>query len=335
MKQKIIKHLLLIFIILLGAFSVASCGGTKGNDDEGDGGDNSNNVTYTLTFETVGGSLIDPVQVEKGKTVTRPEDLIKDGTDFIDWYLSSTYEGEPYNFNSPVNSDLTLYAKWADGDYAVVFDIDGGYPLIEYGNYAFYGISTLEKLTVKGSILGKGTFQQSDSLKEVNFVSENPYETGEQTFWQDTALEKVTFSEGLTKIGNNAFCLASLSKITIPSSVESIGDYAFYDNHKLDQNGENIRTFKQINFNEGLVSVGEKAFSYAQVEELYLPSTLVIYGEYAFYLCEKLKTVVFADGSTVIGGKGAFQAKALEKVVFADNCIIKELKDYCFGNTNL
>lgn len=68
---------------------------------------------------------------------------------------------------------------------------------------------------------------------------------------------------------------------------------------------------------------------------------------------------MFADGSTVIGGKWAFQAKALEKVVFgqsdgliievqtfygasalkevvfADNCIIKELKDYCFSNTNL
>lgn len=68
---------------------------------------------------------------------------------------------------------------------------------------------------------------------------------------------------------------------------------------------------------------------------------------------------MFADGSTVIASKGAYQAKALEKVVFgqsdgliieahtfygasalkevvfADNCIIKELKDYCFGNTNL
>ncbi len=253
--------------------------------------------------------------------------------------------------------------------------------LVEYGDYAFYANNNLEKLVVKGSILGNGVFQQSKVLKEVDFIGENNYEVGQQTFWQDTALEKLTFSEGLIKIGNTAFretriseiifpntleeigdqafYYASLSEITIPSSVKSIGDYAFYDNYKLDLDGEKIRTLEKINFNEGLVSIGQRAFGYAVVEELYLPPTLVEYGDYAFYLCENLKMVVFADGSTVIGGKGAFQVKALEKVifgqsdgliieaqtfygasalteiVFADNCIIKELKDYCFGNTNL
>ena len=139
MKHKLIKHLLLIFIIFLGVFSVVSCGGTKTNpdDDKGGGGNGGDIEKYTITFETVGGSLIEPIEVEKGKTLSRPEDPIKDGVLFIDWYLSSTYEGDPYDFNSPVNSDLTLYARWSDEEYAVVFDTNGGYPLIEYVTFKY------------------------------------------------------------------------------------------------------------------------------------------------------------------------------------------------------
>lgn len=191
------------------------------------------------------------------------------------------------------------------------------------------------------------------------FIINRPSSSIGDTAFRETKIGEILFPNTLEEIGNQAFYFASLSEISIPGSVKSIGDYAFYDNHKLDQNGEKIRTLKQINFNEGLVSIGQRAFSYAQIEELYLPSTLVEYGDYAFYLCENLKTVIFADGSTVIGGKGAFQAKSLEKVVFgqsdgliievqtfygasslkevvfADDCLVKELKDYCLGNTNL
>ena len=72
-----------------------------------------------------------------------------------------------------------------------------------------------------------------------------------------------------------------------------------------------------------------------------------------------LKEISFADGSTNIGGKDVFQCKALEKVtfgssnglviaartfygasalkeiVFDENCTVKEIGDYAFGNTAL
>lgn len=109
------------------AIGFAACG------DKGGGG----GATYTVTFETVGGTAIDPVEVKAGNTVARPANPTKTGAEFIDWFTTSTYEGEPYDFSTPVNSNLTLYALWSDGDYAVVFDVNGGSPVIDYATYKY------------------------------------------------------------------------------------------------------------------------------------------------------------------------------------------------------
>ena len=97
----------------------------------------------------------------------------------------------------------------------------------------------------------------------------------------------------------------------------------------------------------------------ATVESLVMPASLTEYGECAFLGCSSLTEVTFADGSTKIGGKNAFQSESLEKVtfgssdglviaaqtfygatalkevVFAENCTIKEMGNYAFGNNAL
>ena len=64
---------------------------------------------YTVTFNTDGGSTIDPVQVSDGSPVAQPADPTKDGYNFVKWQLS----GADYNFSSPVTSNITLTAVWA------------------------------------------------------------------------------------------------------------------------------------------------------------------------------------------------------------------------------
>lgn len=50
---------------------------------------------------------------------------------------------------------------------------------------------------------------------------------GEEVFRGCEALEKVTFPDSPVYIGNNAFRNASMTSITLPVSVETVGDYAF------------------------------------------------------------------------------------------------------------
>ena len=131
MKRKLLVIMLAIVMVFTCAAGLAACG-TKG-----DGGGGGNGTTYTVTFETVGGTAINPVEVKAGNTVARPADPTKTGAEFIDWFTTSTYEGEPYDFSTPVNSNLTLYAQWSDENYAVVFDVNGGSPVIDYATYLY------------------------------------------------------------------------------------------------------------------------------------------------------------------------------------------------------
>ena len=49
---------------------------------------------------------------------------------------------------------------------------------------------------------------------------------GESHPWDNT-IKTVTMSGGITRIGNNAFSNCTFTRILIPNSVTSIGDYAF------------------------------------------------------------------------------------------------------------
>lgn len=78
--------------------------------------------TYTVAFDTNGGSAVAPVAVDAGSTVTKPADPMKSGYTFGGWYKDSTLQ-TPWNFaNDTVTADTTLYAKWTANPPAPSYD---------------------------------------------------------------------------------------------------------------------------------------------------------------------------------------------------------------------
>ena len=67
-------------------------------------------TSYDVTFNVAGGSFVNPQTVKAGRAVKKPDDPFLDGYAFVDWTLN----GEPYDFSSPVTSDITLLATWTD-----------------------------------------------------------------------------------------------------------------------------------------------------------------------------------------------------------------------------
>lgn len=65
-------------------------------------------ATYTITFDSDGGSKINTQNVLEGSKVKKPNDPIKDGLIFNGWYL----KGSLYDFNTLVTGNFTLKAKW-------------------------------------------------------------------------------------------------------------------------------------------------------------------------------------------------------------------------------
>ena len=68
--------------------------------------------TFTVTFDTHGGSPVQQQSVQEGQTATRPSDPVRSGYDFDGWYTTADCT-QLYDFTSPVTSDVTLHAGWS------------------------------------------------------------------------------------------------------------------------------------------------------------------------------------------------------------------------------
>lgn len=82
----------------------------------------ANQVTVILTtdctvkFETNGGTPIDPIQAIYGETIARPKDPVREGKHLEGWY-KDIHLTEEWDFETDtVKGNMTLYAKWADGE---------------------------------------------------------------------------------------------------------------------------------------------------------------------------------------------------------------------------
>lgn len=66
-------------------------------------------IKYDITFETNGGSLVETCSVDEDGLIIKPEDPVREGYVFLGWY----YNGELFDFSTPVTSDMVLEARWA------------------------------------------------------------------------------------------------------------------------------------------------------------------------------------------------------------------------------
>jgi len=97
-----------------------------------------NYESYKVTFETDGGSAVVPM-IALNNPITSPV-TTKVGCTFNGWYTDSNFTTS-WDFNDPVSSDMTLYAKWSYNgsgggggvaSYTVTFDSKGGSTISNY-----------------------------------------------------------------------------------------------------------------------------------------------------------------------------------------------------------
>lgn len=80
--------------------------------------------TAIVTFDSMGGSSVDPQTVAVGGTLSSPVPS-QLGFIFDKWYTSSDY-ATPWYFGDTVTASMTLYAKWNIATYTVSFDTGSG-----------------------------------------------------------------------------------------------------------------------------------------------------------------------------------------------------------------
>ena len=74
--------------------------------------------TYTIAFETNGGSPVAQIEAEAGDEITVPAAPTKSGERFVGWYESTdggtTLKPDAFVFGYMPSKNITLYAKWQD-----------------------------------------------------------------------------------------------------------------------------------------------------------------------------------------------------------------------------
>ncbi len=127
--------------------------------------------TYTVTFNTNGGSSISELNVKEKTTAVEPKNPTKDGYTFDGWYKDSALEYK-FDFNNTmINNNITLYAKWIDDSvatYTVTFNTNGGSSVsditVEENGYA-----TKPSNPTKSGYTFAGWYTTSSLTTEFNF----------------------------------------------------------------------------------------------------------------------------------------------------------------------
>ena len=99
----------------------------------------STETTYTVKFETNGGSTVKSQSIAKNGTVTAPEAPVKDGYTFVGWYTDKALTAE-YDFTAKVTKGFTLYAKWeekAETNELAFTDVDKDAWYYDYVQYVY------------------------------------------------------------------------------------------------------------------------------------------------------------------------------------------------------
>jgi len=109
------KYFSFIFMTALFAAVISSC-------------EKDNIPTFSVTFDCKGGTPTPATQtVKKGGKVEKPADLTLSNHQFIGWTTADNATSSLWDFEKgTVTADMTLYAKWEQNKYTVIFNSNEG-----------------------------------------------------------------------------------------------------------------------------------------------------------------------------------------------------------------
>jgi len=136
--------------------------------------------TFTVTFNTNGGSAIPSQSVASGGKVTQPLNPARASHGFNAWYKEAGFQNR-WNFEEDiVTQDMTLHARWVLGGYTVIYDANGGVGEMPSSNFVIGVFSPLQAnaFTWEGMIFAGwsssagGDIEYADSQTVRNLVPE-------------------------------------------------------------------------------------------------------------------------------------------------------------------
>jgi len=185
------------------------------------------------------------------------------------------------------------------------------------GGMAFMSCNLLTQVTIPKSVIsiGNSPFRYCSSLTSIDVTEGSTHYVSENG---------VLFNHDKTLLINYPVANDTTS-YTIPDSVESVGDYAFYGGNKL----------TTISIGENVRAIGERAFSYCEeLLEIVIPDNVVALGKDVLSSCSKIVYVTIGEKVQAIGEYAFYYCTSLSAVLYQGSTVISTtgVFDYSFKN---
>ena len=170
--------------------------------------------------------------------------------------------------------------------------------------------------------IGFKAFNGCSGLATVTFNSRNASKAIGDYAFAGTKISTLTIPETVETIGNHAFdgC-KSLTSIAIPTSVKTIGNYAF----------NSCTALTNANLEAGLKTIGDYAFSdCTALTGIDIPGSVKTIGEYAFYGASVLNNISLNDGIESIGNHAFHNCRSLTGIAIPAS--VKTIGNYAFNS---
>jgi hypothetical protein len=210
-----------------------------------------------------------------------------------------------------IDSSVTSIGDSAFQNVAAVTSVFIPGSVVHIGSNAFAG-SGLTSVTLPGTVatIGNAAFQQIQNLTTVT-IGEGITSLPSQAFYNNfsASILEISLPSTLTSIGDAAFFGAGITSLTIPNSVTSIGDQAFQDTAAL----------MSVTIGEGVTEIGSSAFWNSALTTLTIPNSVTTIGAYAFGVNRGLTSITIGSGVTNIGTMAFQDNSALTSISFLGN----------------
>ena len=204
---------------------------------------------------------------------------------------------------------------------------------------AFSFCRSLSEIVIPSSVtsIGDRAFSSCESLKYISIpksvicLNGNPFAewNGKLECLSPNYIyeDDVLFNKDKSRI--ISFRNQNVKSYVIPSSVTSIGDWAFYGCNSLseivipssvtsisDRTFSNCDSLSKIVIPSSVTSIGGRAFSFCRsLSEIVIPSSVTSIGECAFVACCSLSEIVIPSSVTSIGNGAFSSCRSLSEIV--------------------
>lgn len=151
--------------------------------------------------------------------------------------------------------------------------------LTDLPTYAFFFCRSLKSVVIPNGLktIGEYAFQECTALSEIE-IPDSVTEIGIEAF-SVSGISAIKIGKGLNAIPDNFLSTSKLKKLTVPSNIKSIGDYAFAGNvgYSADEVG-----LDEVILEEGVETIGEGAFLNTELVSITIPKSVKFIGKCAF-----------------------------------------------------